>query len=181
MPQGQPLVVPDDAMNDETLFFERAIAIGRAPEVKLDRVRAGAITAAALQTRGVVLYWDTAPSESSIAPLTTFLSNGGGVVQLAGRRTAARGSTLSLLNAKASGTADRLADRGGSLRDLHFEHQLFAPFRETQDAFTATRLLRYTRLDAPTNADILARFDDGLPAVLERTIGAGHVIAETIT
>lgn len=174
------MVVPDDAMNDEMLFFERAVAIGRAPEVKLERVRASAVNAAMLQTHGVVLYWDTAPTESSIDALTAFLTNGGGVIQVAGRRTAARGTTLSLLPAKASGSADRLADRGASLRDLHFEHQLFAPFRETQDAFAATRVLRYPRLDAPPKADVLARFDDGLPAVLERTIGAGHVIVSAV-
>ena len=174
------MVLPDDATSDETLFFERAVSIGRAPEVAIDRVRAAAITPQLLKTHGVVMYWDTAPSDASTATLTTFATNGGGVVQLAGRRTAARGSALSLLPAKASGVADRLSDRGTSLRDLHFEHPLFAPFRETQDAFAATRVLRYARVDAPANADVLARFDDGLPAVLERTVGAGHVVVLTL-
>ncbi len=79
--------------------------------------------------------------------------------------------------AKVSGMSDRLADRGGSLRDLRFEHALFAPFRELDDAFSGTRLLRYARLDAPRDADILARFDDGLPAVMERRVGLGRVVA----
>jgi hypothetical protein len=48
--------------------------------------------------------------------------------------------------------ADRLADRGGSLRDLRLEHALFALFRELDDAFSGTRSC-YARLDAPRDAD----------------------------
>lgn len=174
------LVVPEDAMMDETLFFERATAIGRAPEVKLDRVRASSVNAATLKQSGVVLYWDSSPTDASVSTLASFVSNGGGVIQVVGRRVAARGSTMSLLTAKASGLADRLNDRGGSLRDLRFEHPLFAPFRETSDAFNGTRVLRYARLDAPTNADVLARFDDGLPAVLEHLSGSGRAMVVAV-
>ena len=171
------LVVPDDLGSDETLFFERAVAIGRAPAVRLDRIRAGALTKSVLQQHGVALFWDVAPSESMTTSLSSFVPAGGGVVFLVGRRVAARGSLSALLPATLSGMADRLADRGGSLRDLRMEHALFMPFREINDAFAAARVLRYARMDAPANTDVLARFDDGLPAVLERRLGTGHVIA----
>jgi hypothetical protein len=170
------LVVPDDLGTDETLFFERAVAIGRGPEVKVDRVRAAQLNATVLQQHGIVMLWDAAPTDAGTALLAPFVAKGGGVVIVAGRRSAARGTLSTLLPAKANGMADRLSDRGGSLRDLRFEHPLFAPFRETEGAFGAARLLRYARLDAPRDADVLARFDDGLPAVMERRNGAGHVV-----
>ncbi len=171
------LVLPDDAETDETLFLERAVAIGRAPEVRIDRLRVSAVTSTVLQDHAVVFFWDTAPTESARTLLAAYLAKGGGVVMLAGRRVAAAGSLTEPMPAKVSGMSDRLADRGGSLRDLRFEHALFAPFRELDDAFSGTRLLRYARLDAPRDADILARFDDGLPAVMERRVGLGRVVA----
>ena len=171
------LVLPDDVSSNETLFLERAVAIGRAPEVQIDRVRAAAVTSLVLKQHDVVFFWDVTPSASATALLTPYVTEGRGVVLLVGRRTAAGGTMSSLLSAKISGLADRLADRGGSLRDFRFEHALFAPFRDVEDAFAGTRLLRYVRLDAPRDVDVLARFDDGLPAVLERRIGTGHVVA----
>lgn len=174
------LVAPDDLGGDETLFFERAVSIGRSPEIRLERIRASAITNTVLKQHAVMLFWDTAPTEAALPLVTTFATNGGGVVMLAGRRTAARGTLPALLPAKVGGMADRLADRGGSLRDMRFEHAVFAPFRETTDAFTGTRFLRYARLDAPRESDVLARFDDGLPAILERRLGAGSVIAMAV-
>jgi hypothetical protein len=174
------LVLPDDITNDETLFFERALAIGRAPEVRIDRLRAAAVTGKVLEQHDVVFYWDTPPTESATALLTPFVSGGRGVVMLVGRRLASSGTLSALLAAKTNGLADRMADRGGALRELRFEHPLFAPFRDVGDAFAGTRLLRYARLDAPRDADVLARFDDGLPAVLERKTGTGHVLVTGI-
>ena len=171
------LVLPDDISTDETLFLERAASIGRAPEVAIDKIRPAAMTSTVLTQHPVVFLWDVLPSESLTASLTQFVTDGGGVVMLAGRRVAGRGALPSLLPAAMKGMADRLADRGGTLRDVRFEHALFAPFRETEDAFAGARVLRYPRFDAPRDADVLARFDDGLPAVLERRIGTGHVIA----
>ena len=171
------LVLPDDIGSDETLFLERAVAIGRAPEIRIDRVRASAVTPTLLQQHAVVMYWDVVPTDASNTALTSFVSNGGGVVLYAGRRSAARGTLPSLLPAKITGMADRMIDRGGSLRDVRFEHALFALFRETSEAFAGVRLLRYARVDAPRDADVIARFDDGLPAIMERRVGAGHVIA----
>jgi hypothetical protein len=44
------------------------------------------------------------------------------------------------------------------------------------DALGAVRLFRYARLDATPDADVLARFDDGLPAVIERRVGNGRLL-----
>jgi len=60
------------------------------------------------------------------------------------------------------------------------EHALFAPFREAKDALTAVRAWRYPRGDAVPTADILARFDDGVPAVLEQRIGNGRALTLTV-
>jgi hypothetical protein len=103
------------------------------------------------------------------------------VVVAAGRRLAAkRGALPAYAPVTMSGVADRLADRGGTLRDLRLEHPLFAPFREVPDALRGVRFWRYARLDALPSADILARFDDGVPAVIEQQIGDGRALLLTL-
>ena len=171
-------VIPrDDALQvlmqggaGQTLFFERALDIGRAPAVRVSRA---APTSRATDGAAVRVFWDVAPD----AGLTDWLEAGGGAVVVIGRRLAQRrGSVSPLLPATLAGSADRLADRGGTLRDVRTEHPLFAPFREVPDALGAVRLFRYARLDASPEADVLARFDDGLPAVIERRVGNGRVL-----
>jgi hypothetical protein len=100
------------------------------------------------------------------------------VVVVAGRRLAERaGATCRrLVPARMGGLADRLSDRGGTLRDVRTEHPLFAPFREVPDALGAVRCWRYARLDALPEADVLARFDDGLPAVTRAARGQGRLL-----
>ncbi|HYW32728.1 MAG TPA: BatA domain-containing protein, partial [Gemmatimonas sp.] len=208
------LVVPDDTRADETLFMERALGIGRAPEIAITRVRGATIDAATLRTSNMVVLWDVLPSQSSRAALESYMTAGGGVTVVASRRLAGSagspasptsgsanapappGATTStststatpaartaatpergaFLPAKFTGMSDRLADRGGTLTGVRFEHPLFAPFRDVQDALVSARFFRYPRMDVTSDADILARFDDGLPAIVEKRVGAGRLL-----
>jgi hypothetical protein len=137
------------------------------------------LNAALLKNAAVVLLWDVAPSASVSALLEPYVRGGGGVIVAAGRRLGARSASSPIIPARITGMADRLPDRGGTLTQLHLEHALFAPFRATPDALGGARFLRYPRVDAAANADVLARFDDGLPAIVERRMGAGHVVLLT--
>jgi len=150
----------------DALYFERALEIGRAPAVQV--VRSGNTARAAVR-----VFWDELPDAST----TEWIEQGGGAVVVLGRRLSSRSGTISpLLPVTLAGSADRVADRGGTLREVRTEHPLFQPFRETDEALGAVRLFRYARVDASANADVLARFDDGNAAVIERRIGNGRVI-----
>ena len=171
------LVAPDDAERDETLYIERALAVGRAPSVRVQRVRPSAIDADALEDVALVLLWDVSPPGGRAGEaLRTWTSRGNGLVQLAARRLARRSSSAEYLPASVDGLADRSDDRGGSLGDVRVDHPLLAPFRETPAALVAPRFLRHARLEPITGAQVVARFDDGSPAMVERTEGTGRVI-----
>jgi hypothetical protein len=170
------LVAPEGG---ETMFVERALAIGQAPSVAVERVTSAPTTAEALARTGVVLFWDVAPTPT--AALDAWMAKGGGVVVVAGPRLAARrGDLPAYVPAKAGGLADRVSDRGGNLRELRLEHPLFAPFRDAPEALRGVRVWRYARLDAKPSADVLARFDDGVPAVLEQRIGEGRAVTVSV-
>ncbi|MEP6990142.1 MAG: BatA domain-containing protein [bacterium] len=171
------LVAPDDAMGDETLFFERALAVGNTVAVRVERVRAGAMDARALGTAALVVLWDTPPPAGSAGiALAKYVEDGGGLVVAVNRRFGARGPASPLMPATVVGETDRLTDRGGAIGDVRFDHPLFSVFRSTPSTLGAARFLRYPRLEPLAGSDVLARFDDGLPAVIERRAGLGHVV-----
>lgn len=186
------LLVPDDVRDDETLFFERALTIGRSPEIRITRVRGNAPDATTLRDAAVVVLWDALPAAGATSALEKFTTDGGGLVMVTGRRLSAsasssreatpnapasrEGARAALVPARITGSADRLPDRGGTLTGVRFEHPLFTPFRDAQDALVSARFLRYPRMDAAPDAVVLARFDDGLPAIIERRLGGGRVL-----
>lgn len=175
------LVSPSAGAAGEALFLERALAIGNAPAIQVDRFASAPLTREALARASLIVFWDMLPSAASVAALQAYVANGGGIVIAAGSRLAAqRGDNLPLLPVRMSGLADRLADRGGTLRDVRIEHPLFTPFREAPEALNAVRFLRYPRVDVSGAVDVLARFDDGLPAVMEQRIGEGRLVVLTV-
>ena len=180
VPRDDPLrvalVLPDDATNQESLFLDRALSIGRTPEIRLERTNVASLNTNLLRDAAVVLLWDVAPTTNGAALLESYVKNGGGVIVAAARRLGARSSASTIIPARVTGMADRLADRGGTLTQLRLEHALFAPFRGTPDALGGARFLRYPRLDAASGTEVLARFDDALPAIVERKLGSGRIV-----
>ena len=170
VPRDDDLTVALRGAGSDALYFERALEIGRAPTVRL--ARSNDATGAPVR-----VFWDVLPDTETAA----WVEGGGGVVVVLGRRLAARSGTIApWLPVALAGTADRVTDRGGTLRDVRTEHPLFQPFREVPDALGTVRFLRYARVDAAVDADVLARFDDGNAAVVERRVGNGRVIMLTL-
>jgi hypothetical protein len=153
------------------------MAVGRAPSVRLQRVRPASLDAETLNDAALVVLWDVAPPRGSAGTaLAAWTAHGGGLIQVAGRRLARRGADSPLLPATVDGLADRSDDRGGSLGDVRIDHPQLTPFRETPAALVAPRFLRYARLEPANAGQVVARFDDGTAAVAERPEGSGRVI-----
>ncbi len=59
---------------------------------------------------------------------------------------------------------------------------MFEPFRGPRSGdFSAARFYGYRSVTPAKDAQILARFDDGAPAVIEKTVGRGRVVLWTST
>lgn len=170
------LIVPPGARSDETLFLERALGIGRDPRIALER--GGSLDPRALPGAAVVLLLDMpVPFGTAATALDQWVKDGGGLLIAAGQRLSARLESGALLPGSIRGTIERMNDRGGSFGEVSLDHPIFAPFREGGGAALGTaRFLRYPRLEPGEGALVLARFDDGAPALLERARGSGRLL-----
>ena len=172
------LLPPADAGEEETLYLQRALAIGREPRIMVERRTAGALDARALRDVTAVMLLDAPlPSGAAGGALDAWIRSGGGLVVAAGPRLAARGvSAGTLLPGTVRGAIERADDRGGTIGEVSLDHPIFTAFRDAAGALGAARFLRYPRLDSVPGATILARFDDGAAALLERPHGSGRVM-----
>jgi hypothetical protein len=170
------LVTAPGARADETLFLERALGIGREPKLALER--RSSLDPGVLPGAAVVLLLDTpVPSGTTGAALEQWVRAGGGLLVAAGARLAARSAAGTLLPGTLKGSIERMSERGGSFGEVSLDHPIFAPFREGGGAaLGAARFLRYPRVEPAADAEVLARFDDGAPALLARAHGAGRLL-----
>ena len=105
------------------------------------------------------------------------MHDGGGLVTVAGRRIANLAAVAGILPGSPHGMVDRTGDRGGVLGAISPEHPIFAPLSGGAGApLGGARFFRYPKLTPSADAQVVARFDDGLPALLERQEGAGRVL-----
>lgn len=75
---------------------------------------------------------------------------------------------------------DRSRGGAGRLVGLEYGHTVFDPFRAPRSGdFSAARFYGYRAVTPQPGATILARFDDGAPALVERRLGAGRILLWT--
>lgn len=165
------LVIEDAAARrDESLYLRRALGLGRTPPFDLT-VRRGAPTTADLDGRDVIVVNDATLSDAATRRVRGAVNAGAGLLVVLGSRGArglAAAAPPGLLRATTVTPVDRLAARGATISVLDYAHPAFTPFRTPRSGdVSATRAFRYWRVEAADSATVLARFDDGAPALLE--------------
>lgn len=138
------------------------------------------LTASRAKRPALVVLADAVPDAGDF--VTTHLAQGGTILV-----TAHSADTLTRLLTQCGldGMAvTESARRDSMLGDIDFEHPLFAPFAESQFSdFTAIRFWKHRTVAGfpvaaartPHDGRVLARFDDGDPALLEFKAGRGTV------
>ena len=173
------LVGAGDLAPESTLFLERALAIGSDPAFVVERGSVGTLTAQRLASVALVIFLDVLPPTSDA--FRDWVRAGRGAVIVAGPRLRTVRAQPGQLPGRVTGEMDRLAERGGTIGDVALEHPIFSPFRGGGSAaLGSARFIRYAQLAADTGSVVLARFDDGLPALLERAEGSGRLLLSAI-
>ena len=171
------MVVAQSGRSDASLYLARALDIGDAPRFESSSQAADALGAEVLAKSRLLILNDVPVPEPLAQRLTAFVEGGGGLLIAAGPRATWPGSRTAWLPASLENTIDRTRGAPAKLSAIDYGHVVFEPFRAPRSGdFAAARFYSYRGLKAAKDATVLARFDTGEPALVERIAGRGHAI-----
>ncbi|MEN8376767.1 MAG: BatA domain-containing protein [Gemmatimonadota bacterium] len=183
-----------------SLYLRRALEISDDVNMRVDQVTASRLSAADLAGRSfAVLHGSELPTGAGRNALQGFVESGGGLLVALGPRSRWGPEDASWLG----GTPGRVTDpTGGELRlgFVDYSHPVFEIFAGAQSGDLASGRFFRTRAFVPSETAgatgaaaragsasgargprVLARFDDGSPALIEHRYGRGRVLIWTST
>ena len=172
------IVQPAAPRVHQSLFLQRALSIGDRPPFRVEVRRADSLSAVDFGGRSLVVLNEVPPPAGLTgARLREAVTKGAGLLLVPGDvRTDARNAEWrAALPAQTGATVDRTRDAGGSIASVDYGHPVFEQFAREGD-FSTAHLFRYRALVPAVGAAVLARFDDGSPALVERALGQGQVM-----
>lgn len=161
--------------SDEGLYLSRALSIGEAPRIDLVRRTPDSFSDADASNAPVIVVDDVAIREAMARRLSAFVRAGGGLLAIAGPNAGWPDGT-DILPPLGAEPVDHRTGPAARLGTLEYGHAVFDLFRAPRSGdFTVARFYEYRQLN-PASARVLARFDDGGAALVERTAGRGRVL-----
>jgi hypothetical protein len=114
--------------------------------------------------------------------LAKFVEGGGGLFVAFGERAAWPAAVASAIAGLPGGTTDRTRGTPGRIGSVEYGHPVFESFRAPRSGdFSVARFYTYRQVTPEQGTQVLARYDDGAPALLERKVGKGRTLAWTST
>jgi hypothetical protein len=172
-----PVMVVTPGRPESNLYLSRALAIGDAPRFDITPQAADALAGDAMNRARLILLNDVPVGDPAASRLVTFVEGGGGLLVAAGPRATWPAARSEWLPAAIGPPVDRTRGTPARLSGMDYGHAVFEPFRAPRSGdFSTSRFYSYRALRAAKGASVLARFDTGEPALVERTAGRGRVV-----
>jgi hypothetical protein len=163
----------------QSLYLARALSIGETPRVELVTRTATSFSDADARQAGVVILNDIQTPDELADRLARFVREGGGLLIATGPQATWPARLADVVPAVPGDLVDRTGTTPSRLGALEYSHPVFELFRAPRSGdFSAARFYGYRATGQPAG-QVLARFDDGVPALLERKTGAGRVLMWT--
>ena len=173
------VVVDRGGSGSAGLYLSRALAIGDAPRFEVTVRQPDTLSDDDLRRAAVVLVNDVAAPAALGRRLARFVEGGGGLFVALGTR-ASWAQDVDLLPATLQAPVDRTRGDAARIGALEYGHPVFEPFRAPRSGdFSAVRVFGYRAVEPAASVEVLARFDGGAPALLERRVGTGRVLLWT--
>jgi len=170
-------VVTQGTRGDANLYLSRALAIGEAPRFETSLQSVEALAGDAASRARLLILNDVAVPEATAAKLVTFVEGGGGLLIALGPRASWPQAREAWLPAVMGPPIDRTRGAAAKLSGMDYGHAVFEPFRAPRSGdFSTARFYSYRGLKVAKDATVLARFDTGEPALVEKAIGLGRVV-----
>ncbi|MEX1128133.1 MAG: BatA domain-containing protein [Vicinamibacterales bacterium] len=164
-----------------SLYLSQALGLGDSPAFDVTMKPMERLSAADISGAAVIVLNDVPVAQVTAERLAAFVTAGGGLFAAFGER-ATWPAAVDVMPAIPGGTADRTKGTPGRVGALEYGHPIFESFRAPRSGdFSSARFYTYRTVSVAPEAQVLARFDDGAPALLERRAGAGRVLAWTST
>ncbi len=158
------------------LYLTRALSIGDMPRFETTVRQPDAVSDDDLRRASAVIINDVVVPTGLGRRLARFVESGGGLLIAFGPR-AVWPSEADVLPGVVQGPVDRTRGDAARLGALEFGHAIFEPFRAPRSGdFGAAKIYGYRMVMPASGAQVLARFDGGAPALMERRIGTGRVL-----
>jgi len=172
------LLVESGALDNPGLYLREALSIGDDPPFRVESRRVDALQPGDFAGRRVVILHDTRPPVGAAGEaLARWVEGGGGLLVALGERSAWPEAAPDLLPGSFSPPRDRRERRGGALGFVETAHPIFELFASPRSGdLTAARFFRTRTVSPVEGAEVLARFDDGEAALVERRVGRGRVL-----
>ena len=173
------IVEPSSPRENQSLFLSRALSIGDRPSFRIDQKRIDALTPRDFDGRALIVLDEVAPPAGPVgARLRALIDGGGGLIVVpGGSRTETWPAEWRALLPTIGQVVDRTDDAGGTLSSVDYAHPIFEIFNAPRSGdFSTARFYRYRALTPQTGTTVLARFDDGSPALVERLVGRGKLL-----
>jgi hypothetical protein len=175
---SEPLrvAVIDRGSSGANLYLTRALSIGEQPRFEILTRQPETLSDEDLRKSSVVLLNDVSVPVPLARRLSRFVEQGGGLFVAAGAR-ATWPAEVDLLPASIGNPVDRSRGDAARVGAIEYGHPVFEPFRAPRSGdFSPARIYGYRNVSAAKDAQVLARFDGGSPAILERRVGSGRLL-----
>lgn len=165
-----------------SLYLAQALSLSESPQFDVVRRSMDAVSAGDIDGAAVVVLNDVPVSHGTAERLAKRVEAGGGVFVVFGERATWPAAVAGVMPVIAGATIDRTRGTPGRVGAVDYGHPIFEGFRGPRSGdFSVARFYNYRAVTLEPGAQILARYDDGAPAMVERKTGEGRVIAWTST
>jgi hypothetical protein len=142
----------------------------------------GSVDPTSISDYALVVLNDTGPISPALADtLSKFVSGGGQIIVSTGPRTEVESFNTALQQITPATLREAVQTKAGdsvAITEVKFDHPVFEVFQES-GRLASANVIGYFRSEPRPNAAVLARFEDGSPALVEGRTGKGRVMLFT--
>ncbi len=165
-----------------SLYLAQALSLSASPTFQVVQRPMGSVTAGDISGAAVIVLNDIPVSETMAEQLGRFVETGGGLFAAFGERATWPSALAQVMPATPGQTIDRTRGSPGRIGSVEYGHPVFESFRAPRSGdFSTARFYNYRQVVAAPGSQVLARYDDGAPALLERKTGPGRALVWTST
>ena len=167
---------------NDSFYLQSALNLNDALPFTFTLKTAGAVDPAGVAENSLVILNDAGTLPPSLAEaIRNFVTAGGQLILATGPHTDAANLNASLRDTLPATLGDSVQAKSGeslAITDIKFDHPIFEVFRDS-GRFASARVFGYVRAEPKTSTNVLARFEDGSPALIEANAGKGRVLLFT--